>query len=233
MTHFLLFRYAFFQYAAGKQLSLSTGFQIFLGALFRTYLRLPKNPNVQLKVRNGMHIYLASFTICSLALFVAYYVEKLSHEEQDFAKPIVQLLCAVSALPLAPCPSLEMYQPCSTYVARNLPAAIGSKGTCPDLRLLSGHLNNPHQTSPVVKNLLEKLVATDDLKHTNPRLLLGGHGFGKSKSLFELATHRYVVLFDWGAVDRYVITLKEEINKLVLNRNIKGSKVKTSLSICR
>jgi hypothetical protein len=143
----------------------------------------------------------------------------LSETDKDPKRPIIGWLCQVSALPLTPCPKLETYRPRSLYVADNLPAAIGSSGSAIDLRLLSGHLDDPDEISPVVSKVLKALSDSDQLKATNPRLLLGGHGFGKSKSLFEIARYRYMILFDWAGKDQHIINLKEDINKLVLNRH--------------
>ena len=127
--------------------------------------------------------------------------------------PAIDLLFHASALPLKACPSLRAYRPRSEYVDSNLPAAIGQ--TCLDLRLLSGHLNNPNESSPVAAELLDRLKRTDKESHTNPRLLLGGHGFGKSKTLFDLATRRFVLLLDCSSTGMHVSRLFDSIDEVV------------------
>lgn len=143
-------------------------------------------------------------------------LQKLQERELAFAQPAIGFLCAVSALLLACCPSLEPYQPCSACIAQNLPAAIGSEEPAPDLRLLSSHLNDPIRPQRWMRSCYVDYRNRTPTMYQCAVATCRPIGFGKSKSLSELATHRYVVLFDWSAKDQHIINLQTAIHTRVL-----------------
>ncbi len=65
-----------------------------------------------------------------------------------------------------------------------------------DLRLLSGDLGNPDESTSVVKQLMKIYENTDTAGFVDVLLLLSGSGFGKTKSILDVAAKRYVIFFD-------------------------------------
>jgi len=106
------------------------------------------------------------------------------------------LLNATSIPPLCPAvPELRLYKSSSPLIKSDLPAKLDGD-TALDLRLLTGHLYNPTTKSPTLIKILSNLSTGDHGTCTNRQLLLAAHGLGKSKTIFDVARERYVILFD-------------------------------------
>jgi len=98
-------------------------------------------------------------------------------------------------LPAIPKPSI--YRPTSNFLKKNLPGHLRIKGKF-DLRLLKGDLNNPEKDTPAVTQYKKFLKDYSNFKTSY--LFLGGHGVGKTKTLFDIACVHWIFYFDFSSM---------------------------------
>jgi hypothetical protein len=110
---------------------------------------------------------------------------------------VIDWLCKCSGIESLEIPQLLLYKPKSEYIRPDLPSAIKSEGTTLDLRLLDGHLDDPNTKSPVLMSICKSLSKPPQVV-CDPQLLLGGHGFGKTKTLFDILKINYGLFLDCG-----------------------------------
>eukprot|EP01124_Arcella_intermedia_P010614 TRINITY_DN1712_c0_g1_i8.p1 TRINITY_DN1712_c0_g1~~TRINITY_DN1712_c0_g1_i8.p1 ORF type:complete len:701 (-),score=76.93 TRINITY_DN1712_c0_g1_i8:694-2796(-) len=115
---------------------------------------------------------------------------------------IQKILTDLSGTKFPSPPSLRMHnQERSPFISQHLPLAIGSE-TKLDLRLLSGHLDDPEANSPVVEEVIKHFEDAKDMNYCDPVLFLSGSGVGKTKAIFDLMKKEYGVLFDFTPGNR-------------------------------
>lgn len=59
--------------------------------------------------------------------------------------------------------------------------------------------HEPQVETQVVQETLQNIAECDNLPYANPHVFLAGHAFGKTKSLFDIARHRYTLMLDLSA----------------------------------
>lgn len=113
-----------------------------------------------------------------------------------------------------------IYQNHCPYLRKNLPSTIGSANVL-DLRLLTGDLDNPNAKTPAVASVLKILQDAEDLSFVDVILLLSGSGFGKTKTVYDVAKIRYTILLDASSENEDLLQMSRRINSLkVLNHQI-------------
>lgn len=142
------------------------------------------------------------------------------------------LLKAASTFPEIRCPD-ETYYTCNDTkrVSSRLPSKIGASHIL-DLQLLRGHLDKENERSPILSSVLQTIDIRKDLSLINAQLLLAGHGFGKSKAIFDLARERYLLLFDCigrKTGTEYVMDTFKCIDEVM---QTEGDKMRNEVEVC-
>eukprot|EP01124_Arcella_intermedia_P021702 TRINITY_DN308_c0_g1_i3.p1 TRINITY_DN308_c0_g1~~TRINITY_DN308_c0_g1_i3.p1 ORF type:complete len:794 (-),score=140.70 TRINITY_DN308_c0_g1_i3:36-2417(-) len=132
-----------------------------------------------------------------------------------------EILYSLTGLPLPPFPYLKEIT--ISEFLNPLPAEIQSNNR-PDLRLLSGDLDEVHSHSQCVKTLLEKLDLSGARSYFNPQLILSGSGVGKTKALFDFLKEKFGIFIDCtrGNEGKDVKDMFRRISDLVAKQNIKN-----------
>jgi hypothetical protein len=104
-----------------------------------------------------------------------------------------EYLLKLSGLTLPTIATVLQYKPKSRFLATNLPCQPGNSNIL-DLRLLSGHLGDEKANSPSLEKILK--MYQDCGGYIDSILLIGGHGIGKTKTIFDVAQHYYTILLD-------------------------------------
>jgi hypothetical protein len=80
------------------------------------------------------------------------------------------------------------------------------------MRLLSGDLGNLKAITEVAKEVLNKFAQYDLKALSDIIFLLAGHGFGKTKTIFDISYHRFSILLDASEIGR-----QEDLKELISN----------------
>ena len=97
------------------------------------------------------------------------------------------------------------YIPKSDYVQKGLPTMVSTTTLDLWMLLLDVYLKLPQETE-VVQQTLKKNAHCNLLPYANPHVFLAGHAFGKTKSLLNIAQHRYTIYLDISASHHIDIT---------------------------
>lgn len=103
-------------------------------------------------------------------------------------------------------PSIH-YQCRTKFLRNDLPSAVGLPQRL-DLRLLPGDFGDPNVMSPVAKRVLDECVRQDCAETIDIFLFLSGHGMGKTKTLFDIASQRFTILFDASSIKSHTDMLE-------------------------
>lgn len=122
----------------------------------------------------------------------------------------------LAKIPQPNLPTYLIYKPTSIYLREDLPCFPGNSGRL-ELCLLPGDLGDESKLSDVAVKVLQHLESNEKSPDINPLFLLAGQGFGKTKTLYDIAQHHFTIFVDPSKresqrdIDEMII----EINKLV------------------
>ena len=98
----------------------------------------------------------------------------------------------------------EIQENHSQYLRSDLPAHLTLKDQI-DFRLLDGNLDNPYEKTPKCMEVLKQ-------NGNEYSLFLAGHGFGKTKTIFDIAKEHYTILVDPTLLTLDMKMLQEELD---------------------
>jgi hypothetical protein len=125
---------------------------------------------------------------------------------------IPQILVSFSSLENCTIPTVLNYKPKSKYLKEDLPCKPGNEKVL-ELRLLSGDLDDPSAKSESTDKVLKEFENSDGLSFANPIFLLAGHGFGKTKTIFDVAGERFTILLD-ASEEKLVADIRAMISEV-------------------
>jgi hypothetical protein len=128
-------------------------------------------------------------------------------------KSIQDILTPLCGLELPDIKHSKNYQKQSPFLRDNLPSAVGSDRTL-DLRLLAGDLDDANAQTQPVKSILNILRGAEGISAVDPILLLSGSGFGKTKTIYDIAVERYTILLDAGSTNNDLSQMMTTIGTL-------------------
>lgn len=147
--------------------------------------------------------------------FLAYFSNiTLPHisNNQHGTYTIPQILVSFSSLGIPTIPTVLTYNAKSKYLKQDLPCKPGESGVL-ELRLLSGDLDNHSEMSTTANTVLREFEYSDKLNFANPIFLLAGHGFGKTKTIFDVAGERFTILID-ASEEKWVADVSDMVTKV-------------------
>jgi hypothetical protein len=151
-----------------------------------------------------------------LAYFSNITLPHISNNHGTYTIP--QILVSFSSLGIPTIPTVLTYNAKSKYLKQDLPCKPGESDVL-ELRLLSGDLDNHSEMSTTANTVLREFETSDKFSFANPIFLLAGHGFGKTKTIFDVAGERFTILID-ASEKKLVADVREMINRV--NDNVYG-----------